>query len=168
MDAASLGTYNSFVSDQCAITSYNKNPFIWCLHQKPLKRTSNLKRRAVRPRAITTVTIPNVLICADAITHGAYCQYTRSGQSQTLNQAQWDQLRFGWFCMGADALAEYQKFIESSCNYNKDCVSSALALNRTISRLKARQTKARRSMGLVKKTEYQWWRHPVTRQMNVY
>lgn len=139
-----LGAYNSFISDQCAITQFNKNPFIWCQKQKP--QTKN--KRALRPESITTVTIPNVEICADEITHGAFCKFTRSSTSRTLTEAEWDQMRPGMFCMGTDALGEYQSFIESSCNYNKDCVNAANALVRTLGIARAHQRKARSEMGL--------------------
>ena len=123
MSQESLGKYNKFVADECVITGKCKD--------KPKKNKQSLDALGLKQ-----VTIPNVEICADEGDLGAFCKYTRKNQTRTLNLAEWDQQRFGWFCMDSDALDDYQSFIQHACNQEKNCIEQATQTFRTFQRLK--------------------------------
>ena len=69
--------------------------------------------------------IPNVEICADAGQFGAFCKFTRSGNSRNIEKPQWDMDRVGQFCMTPEGIGKYQKFIETACNHDRNCVDEA-------------------------------------------
>lgn len=122
MAPESLGKYQKFIADECVITGKCKD--------------KQIKAKGLDPLGLKQVTIPNVEICADEGDLGAFCKFTRKNQTRTLNLAQWDQQRFGWFCMASDSLAEYQSFIQHACNQEKNCIEQANQTLRTFERLR--------------------------------
>lgn len=122
-----FGKYQRFIADQCTIGKNCKDE----PPQPPTKQSGKLKIQS-----ISTVTIPNVEICADEGDLGAFCKFTRSSVTRTIPKAQWDIMRAGWFFFTPDSLGEYQTFVSSSCNLNKNCIDATASVSRTLQILK--------------------------------
>lgn len=78
--------------------------------------------------------VPNVPIYADKGARGAVVAYTRGDEGrQQVKKADWDRVRVGMFCMNAEALGDYQTFIEMACQGSQSCVDG---VRRVIKNLK--------------------------------
>lgn len=71
--------------------------------------------------ASCSLSVPNNEVCADKGTLGARCAFTVSGPARNIAKAEWDEVRFGNFCMSPEAFAANQKFMEQACELVKGC-----------------------------------------------
>lgn len=73
--------------------------------------------------------VPNVPVYADKGKFGAVMAYTRGEPQVTqIPKLKWDQIRVGMYCMDAQSLGDYKKFIETACLNDKNCIDGARRL----------------------------------------
>jgi len=71
--------------------------------------------------ASCSLKLPNLEVCRDKGLLGAHCAFTNDGESFDLDRDEWDNRRFGNFCMSEEDFAANQKFIEQACEQAKGC-----------------------------------------------
>lgn len=82
--------------------------------------------------------IPDVEICSDAGSLGAFCVTTISGKEREVAKEAWDKERFGYLCMSANSYAEIKKTILELC-HNQKCVE---AIEKKVNEVDGNITKA--------------------------
>ena len=74
--------------------------------------------------------IPNIEVCADKGSFGAFCAWTRDGTDREIAKQAWDAERFGYYCMKPEGFVRFQEFIEKACASDSTCVDEAQAVMR--------------------------------------
>ena len=93
--------------------------------------------------ACSTVKIQDEEFCADMGSQGATCAHLLTNQTRDIEQPEWDNTRFGWFCTTGDDLAEMKKEIEELCSVSGKCdYATQQALAKFFSRVKSLRSKA--------------------------
>lgn len=59
--------------------------------------------------------VPNVEVCIELPSGGAFCKYTLKDIERRIPVEEWDTLSTGRLSMTPEAFGEYQKFIEGAC-----------------------------------------------------
>lgn len=65
------------------------------------------------------LTPPNVEVCVDLGSNGAFCQFTLEDIERYIPEEIWEEMQQGRFSMDVESFGEYQKFIETACEFKK-------------------------------------------------
>lgn len=71
--------------------------------------------------ACARLTVPNIEVCRDKGALGAHCSFTNVDVTRDISRADWDNERFGQFCMNEKEFARNQLFFEQACELMKNC-----------------------------------------------
>lgn len=82
------------------------------------------------------VPIKDELVCADMGSQGATCDYMLHAAPSDIPKSQWDDKRFGQFCISSDAFADFKSEIEKLCSLSGKCTYPA-NLGRLLQRVKS-------------------------------
>lgn len=85
--------------------------------------------------------MPNLEVCRDKGELGAHCAFTNAGESYDLEKDEWDNRRFGQFCLSEEDFAADTKFAEQACEKMNGC---------DIQKLRKEMKEMRKRLGLKK------------------
>lgn len=67
------------------------------------------------------VAIKDAQVCADMGSQGATCDNIFTSAPIDFGKSDWDDMRFGMFCMSSDAFGDIKQEIESLCSVSGKC-----------------------------------------------
>lgn len=67
------------------------------------------------------LSVPNIEVCRDKGALGAHCAHTNDNQIRDIPFEEWQDVRFGQFCMVEEDFAKNQKFVEQACQMVNKC-----------------------------------------------